>query len=188
MSIWLTARSAGLAALLLLTAATCLGAWASAPGHEPGRRFVIQYTHCAVAALGLGALALHVLTIVADGYAHVGVTGAVVPFTSGYRATTVGLGTIAAYLLVLVAAIGFARGRIAASPSGARSWRAVHASAYAAWALAMLHGLLTGTDSSQHWAVALYIGCFAAVAGFLAVRLTQSTARPTAVPAKVAAR
>ncbi len=172
MTIWLTARSAGLAALLLLTVATALGASASRSDREPGRRYIIQYVHRVAAALGIGALAVHILTVLADTYAKVGLTGALVPFTSGYRATAVGLGTIAAYLLVAVAAFGFARGRMAVSAAGARVWRAVHASAYAAWAIALVHGFASGTDSAQPWVRLLYLSCLTAVPAALALRLS----------------
>jgi sulfoxide reductase heme-binding subunit YedZ len=172
MSVWLTARGAGLSALILLTISTALGALVSVRGRAAGR-YVGQYVHRVCAGLGLGVLGLHVATILADSYAHVGVSGALVPFTSGYRATAVGLGTIAAYLFVAVAVLGMARGRLAASAAGARSWRAVHSLAYAGWAVAVVHGFTAGTDSGVGWVRALYLACIAAVAGALVARLTQ---------------
>ena len=127
--------------------------------------------HRAASGLGVGVLLLHVLTILADSYAHVGVTGAIVPFTSSYRATWVGLGTIAAYLLLLVAVIGFARGRLAATPRGAATWRALHSLGYLAWGLGMLHGLKSGTDTGVAWVSALYVGCGAVVTAAVGYRL-----------------
>ena len=171
MTIWITARTAGLAALVLLTATTCLGALTTG-SRRPVGRYVSQYVHRVTATLGLGALAVHVATILADSYAHVGATGAIVPFTAGYRATWVGLGTIAAYLLIAVAAVGFARGRMAASRSGAAAWRAIHLSAYAAWALALLHGFTSGTDSRLSWVRLTYLACLITVPACAAVRLS----------------
>jgi methionine sulfoxide reductase heme-binding subunit len=169
-AVWLTARGAGLSALVLLTIATSLGALVSAGGRGTGR-VLVQYVHRAAGALGLGVLVLHVGTILADSYAHVGVLGAVVPFTAGYRATWVGLGTIGAYMLLLAGALGFARGRMAASRLGAAIWRPLHALGYAAWGFAMVHGLMSGTDSSVGWVRLLYAACGAAVVGALTVRL-----------------
>jgi sulfoxide reductase heme-binding subunit YedZ len=170
MTLWLTARGAGLAALVLLTATTCLGALTSGRG-DPAARYVTQYVHRVLAGLGLGVLMLHIGTIVADSYAHVGVSGAVVPFTSGYRATWVGLGTVAAYLVVATAVLGLARGRIASSAGGARTWRTVHAAGYAAWALALYHGFASGTDSGVAWVRWVYVACTAAGFGALSWRL-----------------
>jgi sulfoxide reductase heme-binding subunit YedZ len=171
-AVWLTARGAGLSALVLLTIATTLGALGSLRGRA-ATRYVVQYVHRVCAGLGLGVLALHVGTVVVDSYAHVGVSGALVPFTAGYRATAVGLGTIAAYVFVAVAVLGLARGRMAASVRGARTWRGVHALAYGGWAVALVHGFTAGTDTSLPWVRAIYVGCVAAVVGALASRLTQ---------------
>lgn len=162
MTLWYIARGAGLAALVLLTVTTCLGAATTGRGRA-SNRVVVQYVHRATASLGLGVLALHIGTILADSYAHVGWLGAVVPFTAGYRPTWVGLGTLAAYTFVAVAALGAARGRMAASPRGAAVWRWLHGSAYVAWGFALLHGLKSGTDSSVGWVRWLYVACAAAV-------------------------
>lgn len=172
-TVWLTARGAGLAALVLLTISTCIGALVSGPGRG-SVRVAMQHVHRVVASLGLGVLVLHVATILADSYAHVGVLGAVVPFTASYRATWVGLGTIAAYTFLGVAALGFARGRLAASPRGAAVWRGLHSLAYAGWGLAMVHGLRSGTDTSVGWVRVLYILCASVVLGSIVARLVGS--------------
>jgi hypothetical protein len=169
MTLWYIARGAGLSALLLLTATTVIGALVTGRGTAP-RRVVVQYLHRVTASLGLGALVLHVTTILADSYAHVGWLGAIVPFTATYRAAWVGLGTLAVYTFVAVAALGLARGRFAASPRGARIWRALHGLGYVGWGLALLHGINAGTDSSQAWVRWLYVTCAAAVAAAVVVR------------------
>ena len=184
MAVWLTARGAGLSALVLLSIATALGAYVSVSRLGPVARTVLQYVHRAAGALGIGVLVLHVATILADSFAHVGVTGAVIPFTAGYRATWVGLGTIAAYLLLAVAALGFARGRLATTPRGAARWRVLHMGGYLAWGVAMVHGLMSGTDTGKAWVVALYAACAAMVLGALGFRvMSQPMVTPTrAVP------
>ena len=174
MILWLTARGAGLSALVLLTVTTCLGALVTVPGRRPDVRYIAQYVHRVTAVLGLGVLGLHVGTLALDSFAKVGVTGAIVPFTSGYRATWVGLGTIAAYLLLVVAAVGFARGRMAVTRAGAATWRTLHGLAYGAWVIALVHGFMAGTDSGLGWVRLLYLGCLAAVPACLAVRLTPA--------------
>lgn len=180
MTLWFTARAAGLSALVLLSLTISIGALLSAGGfRQPGNRVVVQYLHRVTGALGLGVLALHVGTILADSLANVGVTGAVVPFTAGYRPTWVGLGTIAGYCLVLVAALGFARGRLATSARAAASWRAVHCAGYGAWLLAVVHGFMSGTDSGVAWVRLVYLGCITLVLGSVAARVS-ALARPAA--------
>ena len=177
MTLWMTARGAGLAALTLMTLSVCGGALAHSI-KNPSLRLVVQYAHRAGASLGLGVLVLHVVTIVADTYAHVGVTGAIVPFTSGYRATWVGLGTIAAYTFLAVAALGFARVKIAGSERGAAVWRKVHGLAYGGWAIALVHGFMSGTDSSVTWVRGLYIVCLLAGCAAIVARLAGQPPTP----------
>ncbi len=40
---------------------------------------------------------------------------------------------------------------------GAARWRALHRLAYAGFALAMVHGVLAGTDTGRWWATGLYV-------------------------------
>jgi hypothetical protein len=167
MTIWYLARGAGLAALVLLTISTALGALMTGRGRA-AHRVLAQYAHRATAVLGLGALGLHLTAILADSYAGVGWAGALVPLQSGYRPGWVALGTLSVYTFIGVALLGLARGRMAASQFGARIWRGLHALAYAGWAMAMLHGINAGTDTSVGWVRVLYAGCgFSVVAAVI---------------------
>jgi predicted ferric reductase len=177
MTLWYTARGAGLAALIVLTLSTSLGALASVKVQSAATRVVTQYTHRAAAGLGLGLIMLHVTTILADPKAGVGVYGALVPFASAYRPNAVALGSIAAYTLLLVVALGLARGRLAGSARGARAWRYVHTLAYGAWGLAMLHGFYAGTDAGLRWARTLWVLCLLAVLASVTVRLSGQARR-----------
>lgn len=177
MTVWFTMRGAGLAALILLTITTCLGVAGARRSVTVSSRYVAQYVHRTTALLGLGALALHVATALADSYAHVGAVGAIVPFTSGYRASWVGLGTIAGYLLVITIGTGLARARFAQTPRAAGTWRGLHLLSYGAWALALLHGFESGTDSGLGWVRAVYLACLVAVPAALLLRT------PAEVPA-----
>ena len=178
MTIWYVARGAGLAALVLLTAATCLGIVLAKRGStlRSDTKVVAQYVHRFVATLGLAVLGLHVTAILADSFAHVSPSGAAVPFTAGYRTFWVGLGSIATYAVLLTAMTGFLRRRFAASPHAAAWWRALHGTAYAGWALAMLHGLRAGSDTGLPWVRWIYLGCAAAFVGCVAVRTLTAPA------------
>lgn len=170
MTVWYVARGAGLAALVLLSLSTAIGALMTGR-KSASRRVVVHYLHRVSASLGLGVLVLHIGAILADSYAGVGWRGAIVAFTSGFRPTWVALGTLSVYTFLVVAALGFARGRIAASPLGAKVWRATHGLAYVGWGMSMLHGLKSGTDAGTAWVRVLYIACGIAVAVSVAVRI-----------------
>jgi methionine sulfoxide reductase heme-binding subunit len=171
MTIWYTARGAGLAAVPLLTLATCVGTLMSGrlPA-APSARVLMQYVHRSAAMTALAVLGLHVAAIIADSYSHVGLSGALVPFSAGYRAFWVGLGTIATYAMIVVAATGFLRHRMASSVRAAAVWRRIHLASYGAWALAIVHGARAGTDTSVPWVRWLYVGCGLAVAASITAR------------------
>lgn len=177
-ALWFTARGAGLSAMLLLSIAVVLGALGSMPTRAASTRVVVQYLHRTAAALGLGLIAVHVTTLVLDPKAHIGLAGALVPFASHYRPGGVALGSMAMYAFLLVAALGAARGRLAASRVGAATWRALHALAYPAWLTAVVHGLMAGTDRGQGWVVLLAVGCIGAVVVALLARLSALDGPP----------
>jgi predicted ferric reductase len=183
MTLWYTARGAGLAALIALTMTTSLGALTSVKIRSASARVVTQYMHRAAAAMGLGLIVVHVATIVADTKAGVSVGGALVPFASAYRPGAVALGSIAAYLFIAIAALGFARGRLATSARGAAVWRGIHTLAYSGWALAMVHGLTAGTDAGLTWVRTLWAACLIAVLASVAVRLGSQARRGVVVGA-----
>ena len=187
MNVWFMARGAGLSALILLTISTCLGALVvNAPGaatDRPATRYLVQYLHRCAAGLGIAVLVLHISTILADVYAHVGWSGALIPFTSGYRPTPVALGSLAAYTFLAVAVLGLARGRMAGSARGARVWRGLHSLAYVGWGLAVVHGFTAGSDSHLVWVRLIYLTSLVAVAASVAIRSTALRGQRVRTPA-----
>ena len=167
MMLWYLARAAGFTALIAATASVALGAMSSSTrARDPqrlDRRILRQLAHRSAAVVTLAMLALHVSLLVLDRYIDLTLSGALLPLTAGYRPIALAFGTLATYGLLLVAATGAARGRLAGSDEAARTWRTVHLSAYVVWALAIGHGILAGTDTGLSWSWALYGGCAATV-------------------------
>jgi methionine sulfoxide reductase heme-binding subunit len=174
MTLWFLARAAGLVALLAASVAVGLGAAGSASRRDG--RAVLQLVHRSAAVLTLALLGLHAALLVADAHVDVSLGGALVPFTAGYAGFALGLGTLAAYGFVVVALTGALRGRMAGSARAAAAWRAVHVSAYGAWALGLSHGLLAGTDTGRGWAWLVYGLCVVVVAGGVVARLAGAEA------------
>ncbi|WP_407552836.1 hypothetical protein QOM21_23135 [Streptomyces sp. Pv4-95] len=132
-----------------------------------GHRLLAQAVHRGTAMAGLGFLGLHIWVKVAQG--HTGALSVAVPFTDGARPFLIGLGTLATYIFVAVAVTGAVRGAFTGH-TASRWWRALHMSAYAAWALALVHGLKSGREAAG-WATAGYAICLVGVAVRLALRL-----------------
>jgi methionine sulfoxide reductase heme-binding subunit len=172
--LWFATRATGVVALLLLTLTVILGVAGTARFAAPGLpRAVLAGLHRNLSLLVLGFVAAHVLTTVLDSYAHIGLTAAIIPFSSPYRTLWLGLGTVAADLLLAVAVTSLLRDRLAYPV-----WRAVHWLAYACWPVALWHGLGTGTDSRLSWLLALDALCAAGVAAAVCWRLSLAGPGP----------
>jgi methionine sulfoxide reductase heme-binding subunit len=158
--LWYATRATGVVALVLLTATVILGIAGTARFTTPGwPRVVSAGLHRNLSLLVLAFLALHVLSTVLDGYVHIGVAAAFIPFSSSYRGFWLGLGAIALDLLIALAVTSLLRDRIPY-----RVWRGVHWAAYASWPVALWHALGTGTDSRLTWLLAADALCLGAVA------------------------
>ena len=102
--------------------------------------------------LGLGFALFHALILMGDHYINYSLGQVLLPFASaGYRPLWVGLGQIGWYALVVVSLTFYIRRKI-----GHRLWRLIHFLSYAMFALALIHGLMSGTDSSAVWARGMY--------------------------------
>jgi DMSO/TMAO reductase YedYZ heme-binding membrane subunit len=64
---------------------------------------------------------------------------------------------------------------------GLRNWRRLHWATYLVFVLATVHGLTAGTDSSQPWALDLYLGAVGAVTFATAYRALAHRTKPTPV-------
>ncbi|MEU2787518.1 hypothetical protein [Streptomyces sp. NPDC007100] len=137
----------------------------------PRSRLLAQGVHRAVATASLGFLVLHIAVKTAEGHARA--LNALLPF-SGTPApdasTLIGFGALAGYLMVLTAATGALRSAFAGKGRASERWRALHACAYPAWCLALLHGLKAGRSPSG-WVTAGYALCLTAVAAALLARV-----------------
>jgi methionine sulfoxide reductase heme-binding subunit len=156
---WYLARGTGAVALVLLTASVVIGILGSVRFvAERWPRFAIDAVHRDVSLLVLVVLVIHIVTSVLDGFAPITLLDGVIPFNSPYRPLWLGLGTLSFDLLVAIAVTSLVRRRL-----GYRAWRAVHWLAYASWPVAVLHGLGTGSDTTQWWMLALTVVCIVAV-------------------------
>ena len=121
-------------------------------------RFVTQAVHRNVSLLALVVMALHITTVVVDGFAPIGWKDAFIPFLSGYRSLWLGFGAIAFDLVLALTVTSLLRHRI-----GARTWHVVHWLSYLCWPLVVLHGFGAGTDAKLSLVLVVSIACIIAV-------------------------
>jgi sulfoxide reductase heme-binding subunit YedZ len=171
---WLLARASGLTAYVLLTLSVLAGLVVkSRPFGRALKTSSVTDVHRYLSLLGLGMLALHGVTLVLDLTVHISVAALLVPFASGYRPVAVAAGVVAAELIVLIAASFSLRRWI-----GGRNWRRLHWATYLVFLLGTAHGLAAGTDSSQPWALGLYLGAVGSVVFATAWRVLTRPIRP----------
>jgi methionine sulfoxide reductase heme-binding subunit len=165
--LWYTTRATGLVAMVLLTASMVFGLLSAVGYQRPGLpRFVSVGLHRNSSLLALAFTAVHVVTTIADGYVHIRIVDAFIPFVSSYRPLWLGLGTIASDLMIALIATSLLRSRLSY-----RTWHAVHWTAYACWPVALLHGLGTGSDTSVRWVLFLTLLCVGVVVALAGWRL-----------------
>ena len=173
--LWYSTRAGGEVTLLFLTTVVALGAMAAVRvGGRRVPRFVLAGLHRNLTLIGLGFLTVHIATAVLDSYVSIGLTDTVVPFVSAYRPIWLGLGALAFDTLLVLTVTSLLRTRI-----GLRWWKALHWTAYACWAIALIHALGTGTDTRTSVFLFLAGLCCAIVLAAVAWRIAgHATHRP----------
>lgn len=175
MRLWLAARASGIVCYLLLVGQISFGLVLSHPTNQAtwqlSRRLFPWHEN--LWAFVLAFLAVHVVSLVLDPYAGVGVDGALIPGLSSYRSSPVALGTLAMYALILT---GISARYTKLLPPG--FWLKLHRLSIAVFILAWLHGILAGTDGAA--LRPLYLATGLAVLAAAAYRYWVSRkARPT---------
>jgi methionine sulfoxide reductase heme-binding subunit len=173
-ALWYLSRGSGAVSLLLLSTSVVLGIvdqqrWRSA--RWP--RFTLHGLHRWVSLFAVSFLSIHILSAALDSFAPIRLVDAVVPFMSSYRPLWLGMGALALDMLLAVTVTSLLRKQI-----GQRTWRAVHWLTYAAWPVALIHGLGSGSDVRDGWLLAVTATCAAAVWIAVFVRVMSAEAAP----------
>jgi len=173
-ALWFTTRAAGVVSLLLFTAVVVMGQLARLRVDSANwPRFLSADFHRNLSLLSLVFLVIHIVTAVVDPFTSLGIAPVVLPFGSSYRRFWLGLGTVAFEITLAVIITSLLRLRV-----GLRAWRTIHWLSYAAWPIAVLHGLGTGTDSNSAWLMGITIACVATVLVVTAWRLRAAPVDP----------
>ena len=168
---WYLSRASAFTAFVLLWMSMATGLLISNKMARvwPGA-FTAFDLHQFTSLLGLGFAVFHVLVLLGEHYIGLSLFQLLVPFASTpYRPLWVALGQIAIYMLVPVTFTFYVRRQI-----GNRLWRLIHFLSYPVFALALAHGLFSGTDSGNAWVMWLYWLCGVSLAALTAYRLAVS--------------
>ena len=171
---WYATRGTGVAALILLTLVVTIGIAGSLRlRSERWPRFLVVGLHRNLTLLTLVFLALHIVTTVLDSFTPIRLQDAFIPFAAQYRPIWLGLGAVAFDLLLALTITSLLRARV-----GYRRWRALHWLAYAAWPIALAHGLGTGSDARFGWLQLLSVACVLSVLVAVLARILRAATPP----------
>jgi sulfoxide reductase heme-binding subunit YedZ len=172
---WNVLRAAGIGAYLMLWASV---AWGLVSTTQVFGRRVPKATnvalHQAFSTSGLALLATHLAFVLRDRFVPFGWLDLVVPMRATYRPVGVAFGIAAMFLMILgVLSTSWGRKLI-----GTTWWRRAHSLSVPAFSVALVHGLLTGTDTRRPALFWLYLGTAAALVFLLLVRALTYGHRP----------
>ncbi|HEY8984162.1 MAG TPA: cytochrome b/b6 domain-containing protein [Streptomyces sp.] len=174
------------AGVLALVSLTCSVIWGLVAQDRlilnTRQRIVAQGIHRVTAVGSIAFLIVHISIKVALG--HTALIGALIPFSLGFTGIggLIGLGSLAALLMIFVGVTGALRNQFASPAATAARWRMMHMMAYPALCAALIHGLFAGRAAKPFFMTSYQL-CLVGVIAALALR-----AAPRSFKRKVADR
>ncbi len=142
---WYVARASGIVGWALVTGSVIFGLWVSMrlTRTRPRPAWVLDL-HRFLGGLSVIFVGVHLAGLVADSYAHFGLSELLVPFASSWRPTAVAWGIVGVYLLVAVEVTSLLMRRLPR-----RIWHAIHLSSYGIFVVSTIHMFTAGTDAGS---------------------------------------
>jgi len=156
---WVLARVCGLASYAALAVALITGiALRTAVLDWLATNRILRSLHEYTTVLWIPLAGLHLISLLLDKTAKIGLLDLVVPFRTGYGQLGIGLGTLSLDVLVIVTVTAFLKRHMRKD-----LWLWLHRLSYGAFALIFLHAVLSGTDFSDPTVSAITWGTAAAL-------------------------
>ena len=156
---WVLARVAGLSSYAALAIALVTGiALRTAVFDWLGSNRMVRSLHEYTIVLWIPLAVIHVASLLLDSTARISMVDVFVPFHSSYGTLAIGLGALSLDVLLLVSLTAYLKRRMRKEV-----WLWIHRLGYAAFALAFLHAVLSGTDFSDPAVSAITWGAAAAL-------------------------
>jgi len=171
---WIASRAAGVAALLLSSAAVGVGLTMGGRMVK-GRGIDLRATHEALSLATLIAIVVHAVALLGDSFLKLSVLDLVIPFASGYKEPWMSIGIVAGWGLAILGASYYFRSRI-----GMARWKRLHRWTALAWVAGIAHSLGEGTDAGTTW----FLVCTAIAVVPALVLLVVRHLPPTPVPSR----
>jgi sulfoxide reductase heme-binding subunit YedZ len=170
---WVTARAAGISALVLVSASVGTGV-ALSGRLDPASGSDLRIAHEALSLAAVVLIALHVLSLFGDTYFHPSVGDLVIPVELDYREPYMAIGIIGGWGTVVLGLSYYVRGLI-----GIARWKILHRVTAVAWVLSVIHTLGEGTDGGDAWFIAIVVLTVLPTLLLILVRLTHGRWPPS---------
>ena len=176
---WNIARAGGFSAFGLLTFSVAIGLALTL--HLQSLRWprlINSELHNFLTLLALIFTGIHVLAVWVDPFTSFGWNEVFIPLASHYRPLWMALGIVAFYLGIAIGISTWLRPHI-----GYKLWRNLHVLTLLLYALVVVHGIATGSDTRTMWGAAIYALSVLLIGALLWMRLlkpvnAQSRAHP----------
>jgi sulfoxide reductase heme-binding subunit YedZ len=156
---WLASRSLGVVAVVLLAASVTIGlALSGRIIRRPGIPARLKGWHEAIALTATAAIAGHGLLLLGDGFLHASLRDITVPFAMAGQPVWTGIGIIGGWLTAVFTFSFYVRRWI-----GTKAWRWLHRWTLAAYLLAVVHTIGSGTDARSPWLIATVLAVTAPI-------------------------
>jgi methionine sulfoxide reductase heme-binding subunit len=171
---WITSRAAGTAALLLSSAAVCIGLLFG--GKLVKGRPDLRHLHEALSLATIVAIVVHAVSLLGDSFLSPSIADISIPFVSGYMRVWTTIGIVAGWAMIALGLSYYVRDRI-----GQQRWKKLHRFTALAWIAGIAHSLGEGTDAGQTW---FLVATAIVVVPALALLVVRHTGTTAAAPAK----
>jgi predicted ferric reductase len=170
---WYLSRALGMVAYLMLFAGVVLGLLmtGSVTDRWIGRNRIYDL-HRFLSLLTLIVIGVHALIVLPDTYFSFSLVELLVPLASPYRPELMAAGVLSLYLTGAIIATFYLRRLVSY-----RAWRFIHYATFLAFALALVHGVGAGTDTSASWAQYLYAATALVVFNLTVYRALKGSTR-----------
>jgi len=151
------------------------------PLSPKAKRWIVDM-HPYLGAVGLTALALHIVAAVSDSYVGLRWVNTIVPFTAGWRPWGVAFGVVSLWVLVAVQGTSMVRKRLDKT-----TWHRIHLASYVGAWMTGVHAVMNGSDLGNPviaWTAFALLASATVVASVRALRAPAKVSPPATPPAR----
>lgn len=164
---WFLIRGSGFAAFGLLTASVVWGLMISSKVFGRAVKAKgLQWLHESLGLAALVATVAHMVALYLDTFVEFTWVEILVPGTSDWDPLAIALGAVGFWVMTFVSLTFYVKKWI-----GQTRWRRIHYLSFGVFVAAAGHGILAGTDTTNPYAVAIYVAAVATVVLLTVIRI-----------------